>query len=252
MYPYSPDQYVAQVIQRYTPFSTAALSFGQITPFLTQWAGNQLSRIFISGSNAKGTAVRGGTDLDIFISLKSSISQDLGEIYESLYQLALRQGWLPIKQNVAIGIQYLGSKIDLVPGRIQAGYQNYHSLYKNKTGTWTQTNVDLQIATVKNSQRINEIKAIKIWRNLHNLEFPSFYLELVVIEALKYRQTTTLSQNVLEALRYIAENILISRIVDPGKTSNVISEDLTSAEKSALSFAAANSIRAANWSQIIW
>lgn len=252
MYPYNPDLYVAQVIQRYVPFSAAALSYEQIAPILAQWAGDQLSRTFISGSNAKATAVRGGTDLDIFISLKSSTSQDLGEIYESLYQLALEQGWFPRKQNVSIGIQYLGSKIDLVPGRIQVGSYNDHGLYKNKTGTWTKTNVDLQIATVKNSQRINEIKAIKIWRNLHNLEFPSFYLELVVIEALKYKRTTNLSQNVLEALRYIAENILISRIVDPGNTSNVISEDLTSSEKSALSFSAANLIRAANWSQIIW
>lgn len=252
MYQQSQDQYVAQIIQRYAPSSMTALVFGQISPLLTQWAGSQLSRVFISGSNAKGTAIRGGTDLDIFISLKSSISQDLGEIYESLYQFATKQIWLPRKQNVSIGIQYLGSKIDLVPGRIQAGSFTDHSLYKNKATTWTKTNVDLQITTIRTSQRIDEIKAIKIWRNLHNLEFPSFYLELIVIEALRYQRAANLAQNVLEVLRYISDNIIVSRVLDPGNMSNVISEDLTVAEKSALSFAAANSLRESDWNRIIW
>lgn len=251
MYQQNTDQYVAQIIQKHAPSSMTTWLFDQVTPFLIQWAGSQLSRVFVSGSHAKGTAVRGGTDLDIFISLSPDMSNDLGEINESLYQFALNQGWYPRKQNVSIGVNYLGSKIDLVPGRIQPGYSTNHSLYKNKAGTWTKTNVDMQIAEVKNSQRLNEIKAIKIWRNLHKLEFPSFYLELFVIEALRYKRTISLSSNVAEALRHISKNILVSRILDPGNLSNVISDDLTISEKSALSFAASNSLRA-SWNQIIW
>jgi hypothetical protein len=173
-------------------------------------------------------------------------------MYDSLYQYAQNQGWLPRRQNVSLGIQYLGAKIDLVPGRVQEGYQNWHSLYKSKTASWTQTNVDLQIATVRNSSRAKEIRAIKIWRNLHNLEFPSYYLELVVIEALKYQSVTTLADNVLKALSYISQSITYARIVDPGNTNNVISDDLTSSQKQTLSTMAAQSLREQNWAQIIW
>ncbi len=245
------DEYISQILAKHTVTSTAEIYYGLLEPYLRVWAGPYLSRIFISGAYAKGTAIKSSSDIDIFISFKSHYP-NLNEMYESLYQYVLNQGWAPRKQNVSIGIQYAGAKIDLVPGRIQDGYLNYHSLYKSKQGSWTQSNIDLHISTVRNSQRAREIRAIKIWRNLHNLEFPSFYLELVVIEAIKYQPTTALSQNVLKALTFISESITTSRILDPGNTNNVISDDLTFTQKYAFSTAAANSLRATDWNQIIW
>jgi len=247
----TPDEYVSQVISKYAATSMAEIYYGLLAPYLSNWAGVYLARTFISGAYAKGTAIHTSSDIDIFVSLRSNYP-NLNGMYDSLYQFALNQGWLPRKQNVSLGIQYAGVKIDLVPGRIQEGYSNWHSLYKSKQMTWTQSNIDLQISTVRKYQRANEIRAIKIWRNLHNLEFPSFYLELAVIEGIKYQPTTTLSQNFLKALSYISESITTSRILDPGNTNNVISDDLTFTQKSALALAAANSRQAANWNQIIW
>lgn len=245
------DDYVSRILAKYAVTSAAEGYYTTLEPYLRNWAGAYLSRTFISGSYAKGTAVKGNTDIDFFISLRSNYPNLIG-MYDSLYQYAKNQGWFPRKQNVSLGIQYLGAKIDLVPGRVQEGYQNWHSLYKSKTASWTQTNVDLQINTVRNSSRTKEIRAIKIWRNLHNLEFPSCYLELVVIEALKYQSVTTLADNVLKALSYISQSITYVRFVDPGNTNNVISDDLTFSQKAALSSAAANSLREPHWEQIIW
>lgn len=245
------DDYVSQVLAKYAVTLATEGYYTALDPYLRNWAGIYLSRTFISGSYAKGTAVKGSTDIDIFISLRSQYS-NLNGMYDSLYQYALNQGWFPRRQNVSLGIQYLGTKIDLVPGRIQEGYQNWHSLYKSKTASWTQTNVNLQIDTVRNSSRTKEIRAIKIWRNLHNLEFPSCYLELFVIEALKYRPITTLADNVWKALTFISRSITAARILDPGNTNNVISEDLTASQKVALSLAATNSLRESNWSRVIW
>jgi hypothetical protein len=247
----TPDQYVSQIIAKYTVNSVAEGYYMTLDPYLRNWAGAYLSRTFISGSYAKETAVKGRADIDIFISLRSNYP-NLNGMYDSLYQYALNNGWFPQRQNVSLGIQYLGTKIDLVPGRIHEGSLNWHSLFKSKQMTWTQTNVDLQIATVKNSLRTKEIRAIKIWRNLHNLEFPSCFLELAVIEGLKYQPTTTLAQNVWRALTYISQNISTVRIVDPGNTNNVISDDLTFAQKVTLSNAASNALWETYWEQIIW
>ncbi len=247
----TPNEYVAQIINKYAVTSQAEVYYGTLEPYLRNWAGIYLSRTFISGSYAKGTAVKGSTDIDIFISLKATYP-NLGGMHESLYQFALEQGWFPRRQNVSLGIQYLGAKIDLVPGRIQEGYQNWHSLYKSKSASWTQTNVDLQIKTVRESGRTNEIRALKIWRNLHKLEFPSFCLELLVIDALKYNPTTELANNVWKTLGHLSGNIVTARVVDPGNTANVISDDLSPSEKAAISNAASNSLRAANWNQVIW
>jgi hypothetical protein len=72
-----------------------------------------------------------------------------------------------------------------VPGKRQDQYGNDHSLYKRKQNSWTKTNIDTHISIVKNSGRIIEIAATKIWCAEHNIDFPSIFLELVVINALK-------------------------------------------------------------------
>lgn len=246
----TPDEYVSQILAKHIVTSQAESYFTTLEPYLRYWAGKHLSRMFISGSYAKGTAVKGGTDIDIFISMNPSYP-DLNSMFESLYQFSITQGWFPRKQNVSVGIQYLGAKIDLVPARIQEGYHNWHSLYRSKKMSWTQTNVDLHINLVGDSGRLNEIRALKIWRNSRNLDFPSFYLEMTVLEALKYSPTNECSNNILKALEYIANSFLTARVMDPSNTNNIISDDLGITEKMAIVYTAQNSLQARTWEEII-
>ena len=250
------DEYVAQILNKYAVTtgsnSPTERNANAISPSISQWAGIWLSDLIFSGSYAKGTGVLGTTDIDMFISLKSDTPDNLRDIYEGLYKLAESQYWSPRHQNVSIGITYNGTKIDLAPGRIQPGYQNYHSLYVRKTDSWTKTNVSLQIDKVRNSGRVNEIRAVKIWRNLHTLDFPSFYLELMVIDSLYQRPTNNLSENVLTALRYISNSILSVRVLDPSNTGNVISDDLSKADKTLIASQANSSLQEQYWEKIIW
>lgn len=247
------DQYVEGVLAKYAVNALVAQgAAGNVAPAIRLWAGAYLSDLSYSGSYAKGTGNRLSTDVDLFISLKSDTPDTLGQVYAKLLNLAREQGWSPKPQNVSIGINYGGVKIDLVPGKIQAGYQNYHSLYKSKTDSWTQTNVKLHIDTVRNSGRVREIRAVKVWRNLHNLSFPSFLLELTVIEALNGRSRTALAGNVLEALRYIGANLGTTRVVDPANTNNLVSSDMTAAEKNAVAAQARTSAAKQYWKDIIW
>ena len=234
------------------PYSKAEQSANAIAPSIRSWADRYLASLTFSGSYAKGTAINIATDIDLFISLSSTTPGSLADIYESFYGWSLNQGWNPRRQNVAIGISYNGAKLDLVPGRLQAGYQNYHSIYTYKRKSWTQTNVSLHISTVSASYRTKEIRAIKIWRTLYSLDFPSFYLELFVIDALKNKPTNQLGTNVLYGLNAIADFLNATRIVDPANTKNVVSDDLTPAEKSKISAQAKVSVSKPNWGQIIW
>lgn len=252
----TPDQYVAAVLEKYKvptgPYSITETTANSLLPTLRSWAGYYLSNISYSGSYAKGTGVRGTTDIDLFISLQSAYPSTLKEMYDSLHNYALWQNWSPRRQNVSIGISVNNVDVDLVPARIQPGYQNYHSLYRNKVDSWTQTNVSLHINTVSSSNRTNEIRAIKIWRKIHGLDFPSFYLELVVIEALKGRSYYNLSANVMHALQYIADYLPNSRFIDPANTANIVSEDITQQEKQRIATQARASSQQPYWEQIIW
>lgn len=247
------DQYVRSVLAKYAVNRTAAAAAANtIAPTIRAWAGAYLADLTFSGSYAKGTANNIGTDIDLFISIRSNVPENLQQIYESLFNCAMQHGWNPRRQNVSIGVSYLGLKIDLVPGRIQSGYQNYHSLYKSKTGSWAQTNVKLHIDTVANSHRAEEIRAIKIWRDLHRLSFPSFYLELFVIDALSGKVRGNVASNVFSALSAIGSNLGSKQIIDPANSNNVISDDLTTSEKTAVARQANASVAKPYWKDIIW
>src|SRR3954465_3688898 len=130
------DQYVGSVLLKYAvprgSSSPAEVLGATVAGPIRSWAGAQLNALEYSGSYAKQTGVRGISDVDIFVSLKADTSNTLSELYNSLFTLAQRQGWNPRWQNVSIGITLNGTKGDLVPGKVQAGYQNYHSLYLSK------------------------------------------------------------------------------------------------------------------------
>src|ERR1043166_7680545 len=134
------DQYIESVLARHqlTPGLWTPLAANHIVSKLKGWAGIWLNDISFIGSIAKGTAIAGTTDLDIFISLKPATPLTLKDVYESLFATATSESWLPRQQNVSIGINYLGVKIDLVPGKLQEGYIYFHSLWKRKTQSWTQ------------------------------------------------------------------------------------------------------------------
>ena len=207
----TPDQYLQQILSKYvvttganSPPSNAG---NKIYSTIEAWGGNALKNVSFSGSYAKGTAVQGGTDVDLFISLSSTTTSTLQEIYDSLFNRLSSKGFEPRKQNVSIGIVLDGINIDLIPAKRQDSNSDDHSLWKNKTQTWTKTNIVKHINMVSNSGRLDEIKLTKIWRNQNNLDFPSIYLELFVIDALYNKNTNQLATNFLTVLQSLVDNL---------------------------------------------
>ena len=87
------DEYVKSVLQRYAVnASSATNAANNAAPAIRRWAGDKVASLAYSGSFAKGTANNISTDIDLFISLKSSTQETLKEIYESLFRCANRQG----------------------------------------------------------------------------------------------------------------------------------------------------------------
>ena len=223
-------------------------------PHIRQWAReckDPLPRITPSGSYAKGTAVKGMTDIDLLISFRNGVPHTLEEIYNSLYDYF--DNSFPVrKQNVSIRINYRNIKIDLVPAKRMPNATYPHSIWVNKKNAWTVTNIQRQIQTVKSSGRINEVVLMKIWRDIRGLDFPSFYLELSVIEALKGRRIFSLEKRIIAVLEYLRDRFLSARVVDPANLRNVISDDLNREEKKRISYAAGKSLKELYWERIIW
>lgn len=251
----TPDQYLQQILSKYavsTGVNSPPSNAGRkIYPTIKTWGGNALKEVLFSGSYAKGTAVKGGTDVDLFISLSSTTTNTLQEIYDSLFSYLSSNGFEPRKQNVSIGIVLDGVRIDLIPAKRQDSNSNDHSLWKNKAQTWTKTNIIKHINMVSNSGRLDEIKLTKIWRNQNNLDFPSIYLELFVMDALYNKNTNQLSTNFLTVLESLTNNLKNRRIIDPSNTQNIISDDIADATKEIISSKALFSKTRSSWEDVI-
>lgn len=222
-----------------------------LMPVLTKWAGQYLQNVTPSGSFAKGTANRSGTDIDLFISLTPVTPDTLEQIYETLFSALSSAGHVPRRQNVSIGIRVGGTDVDLVPAKQQHSLSLDHSLFKRKANTWTKTNIQTHIAHVIAHRRQMESRILKLWRTQQSLDFPSFYLELAVIEALRKNISASFSGRVWTTLQYLAGDFVTGRFVDPANTNNVISDDLTAAEKISIKNSAQRSLQKKTWQEIV-
>lgn len=251
------DEYLKNLIAQNrvaTGEGSAASNAGNaVYQVVSRWAGQQLRSGSYSGSYAKGTAIRGRTDVDIFISLKSDTTNTLKEIFDGLHGWLAKNGYpYARKQNVSVHVVHNGVEVDLVPAVHLGGNTDDHWLYVNKANRErTKTNVDTHIHYVRDSGRINEIILTKIWRKNHNLDFPSFYLELAVIEALKYKRSG-LADHFLAVLDYLSNEFVSARFVDPANTNNIISDDLTDNEKRVIALQAGQSRREQSWKRTAW
>jgi hypothetical protein len=222
-----------------------------LSPMLNRWGNGYLLSVEPSGSFAKGTANRSGTDIDLFLSLSSTTPDTLSQIRSSLRTQVTGSGYAVRDQNVSLGINVGIYKVDLVPAKRQSAYGNDHSLYRSKASTWTKTNVQTHIATVANCGRSDEIRILKLWRDQKGLDFPSFFLELATIRALYGKRTGNISDNVWAALEFFRDNITSITAIDPANSANNISGETSLAAKQGIAAAARLARNATNWNQIV-
>jgi hypothetical protein len=222
----SADDYLQGILQREV-VDTSAYSpvrgvQSRLQPAIQEWAGSLLLGVSPSGSFAKGTANHSGTDIDLFISLAQQTHNTLKEIYDTLFKKMIEKGYTPKRQNVSINVKVNGYSVDLVPAKRQDSYSSDHSLYRRKADTWTKTNVATHINHVTGGGRLNETRIVKLRRNQKGLDFPSFYLELTVINALSGQYIGTLSGRVMKVFEYLRDTFPNARVVDPANTNNII------------------------------
>lgn len=249
--------YLQQVIHKYEPTDLSHRYFDimALHSKLKEWANGYFVNIFESGSRAKGTAISLASDVDYVVSLTFNSPETLKEIYLSCYNW-LAQFYRVRMQNVSIRVDLNGLKVDITPAKKWSGNTNYHSIFVSKTQSWKQTNIHLHINDIKNSGRINEIKLTKIWRELNGIDFPSIYLEyLLITKILKNKPLNNLENNfycVLQRLSNEQKNPLFSRIADPSNANNILSDLLNQNEKIHIIKKARESIAKRYWNEIVF
>lgn len=257
------NEYLNQILYKYRARDLTS-HIAQIVALklvLKEWAGSCFIETLDSGSRAKGTAIHLASDVDYLVSLTSSCNETTGglrSIYDSLYKKLKDVYPIVRKQNVSFRILLGGLEVDITPARKQIGNTNNHRLYVSKKDTWQQTNIQTHIRDVSQSGRTNEIKLLKIRRERNQIDFPSIYMEYLVISNILYNKSSNidnLASNFFYALGELAKdtgNPLFSRIVDPANSSNILSDLLSTEEKNIIKRKAKESIEKKSWAEIVW
>lgn len=259
----TPNMYLTQIIQKYAPriLTSHAASIIQLKTTLQTWADGCYVAVLDSGSRAKGTAISLASDVDYLVSLKSNCNENSGGlkgIYDSLYT-KLNSTYKNVrKQNVSVRINLNGLEVDVTPARLQPASSTYHWIYLSKSGSRQQTSIQRHISDISTSGRLNEIKIIKIWRELNQLDIPSIYLEYLIVDSIlrqKPKAAENLGDNVWHVFNELASDVsnpLFTRVADPANTNNILSDLLTVAEKNAIIARAKVVIKQQSWDQIVW
>ncbi len=251
-----PDEYVRSILTRYDlpsgEGSPAELAAAELMVPTTEWAGRFLLGISFCGSYAKGTRVKGATDMDILVSLGPKTPLDADKLYERFFDFLKRKDLKPRRLNVSIGLQHHGLEFHLIPARQEMGGSNDHRIFETEHQRVIRTNLDTHLKVVKESDTIEEIRLMKIWRNLRNLRLPSFCLELAVMDALRYRPHHKPAANMEVVLRYLKDTLPNAPIRDPANFENRVSDDLLKHEKIATAEAATQSLKQADWGKVVW
>lgn len=253
------EMYLAQILQKYAARSLINYSqqITQLKSTLQTWASGCYVNILDSGSRAKGTAISLASDVDYLVSLTSGCNENNGglkSIFDSLYDKLNGSYQNVRKQNVSVRINLNGLQVDITPARKQNGLTNDHWVYLSKSGSRQQTNIQKHITDISQSGRTNEIKIIKIWREQNQLDFPSIYLEYLIIKNILQYKGTDFAANAFYIFQELAKdtgNPLFARVVDPANSNNILSDLLTATEKNKIIAQAKIAARQQYWENIV-
>ena len=250
------DEYIRSIISKHNLPAGKDIktkkALEELTPLIRRWAGNVLENIRPIGSYAKGTDVTGSNEIDLLVSLDVHTGGTLKDLSDNLFSYLQANNFYPQRKVYSVRLIFLNTSVEIFLSRSPAAGNTNDVLYNSITNTCLETKTQTHTELILKSNRIEEIQAVKIWRNLTDLKLPTLYLELTILSALFNRKKNRLEKNFLNVMEYLMEGFLEDTVTDPANPKNIISDLLTTEEKKAVAATAKIARNQADWSSILW
>jgi len=210
-----------------------------VVAVLTKKLGSAKPTVRKGGSWAKGTMNLEAYDLDLptyFSHDDDGAGESLKEIYDTVAD-AMSEDYFVERRRSALRLRDMDGQadthIDLVPGRFFDATEAYAWIYQNNADKCRlQTNLDMHIDYIRDSDVRPAIRLIKLWNVRDAVGMKTFVLELLVVDLLKERKASALASQ----LRYIFEELRDSadslRVTDPANSNNDLTPALAAVKPS--------------------
>lgn len=248
------EKYLNSIVDKYKPKqqpeSTSA--FKDVCSLIKSWAGETLQSLHLVGAHRKETATTISNDVDLLIIMDSKTCFDLKHLYENLSNFLTVEGYSPFEKTISLGIIHSKISFDLIPAMKSSINSANIRVHNRRQNSCIETNILQHTETIKASGLIKLIILTKIWRDLNKLYFPSFYLELCVLDLLHHQKKNSLEKNFLFIMDFLSNDFIETKIIDPANSDNIISDILSYEEKMEITRCANNTRKKASWEEIVW
>jgi hypothetical protein len=208
--------------------------------------------LYPTGAFEKGTANSSGRQIDFLASFAPTTTDTVAHLYGQIFEMLDGLGYEPRRRDVSIAVTLRNVTLDIIPARREAMITDVHEVWLPRVEKTVKTNLTQHILDTQASGRREEIRVIKVWRDQQGLDFPSLYLELSVIAALKRRPPAGLAENVWAVLGYLESLFPARSALDPVNAINIVSDLLGPPAKEAIRKAAQYARAGRAWSEIVW
>jgi hypothetical protein len=252
----SADDYLRDLLAREridTAMQSPLRALGsEVSRLVKQFTGSRSFDLYPTGGFEKGTANGTGRSIDFLVSFSSSTPDTVAVLYQGIFATLEKLGYEPQRRDVSVAVNLKGVDVDIIPGKRESALTDVHELWLNRIRRPVKTNLTQHILETQGGGRREEIRVLKLWRDQQGLDFPSFYLELSVLAALKRRPPASLAENVWAVLAYYETLFPARSVLDPVNANNIVSDLLTPTEKDAVRKAAQYARGGRPWSEIVW
>ncbi len=229
----------------------------EVTNFLRTEFGQE-PVIKYAGSYEKGTLISDRYDLDIVCYFPSSDIRSLKDIRDDVATHLAKRYITKPKASAERILDLKGASepidfhIDVVPGRFIQNTKDVFLHVASGDKERMQTNLKTHIDYIKNSGCVPIIRLVKIWADRNNLTIKTFVLELFVIQALSGSQNkTNLKESFIKVLHAFRDDFGSTQLIDPANSANMVSQSLTSSEKTSVKQIAETTIKTVGTSDVV-
>ncbi len=227
------ESYLHELVKKYessnNEFDEAVVK--EIKKFILSFESKKIHHIVTFGSSIKRTNIRENPKVKLLVSIKEKDKRSIEEITQWFYNYLQFPEWQAIKKNNQLEFNYKGIDFNIFLAKKKVSTYNYHIMENLKFDQEVISNFNIHTSNVVESNFQKEIILMKLWREKHQLNFPTIYLELVVMDVLRKCNKTNLFSRMIRILDYLRRDFVQDKFYDPSNTYNVISDYITLDDK---------------------